>query len=269
MLFQCELLSDALHTAVRVFVILPGLKRSPKGNCLPSREQNFPMLTLCHGAYDNGSCWIRKTNIERYAEEKGLAVVMPSVANSFYTDARLGEAYFTFVTQELPEQVRAIFPLSDKREENFIAGLSMGGYGAMKAALTYPEHYAAGASMSGVLDIVHRVKESAKEKKPEIDLQGIFLSEGRTLEGTANDLLYLLETADTAKLPRLYACCGTSDVLLPESRAFRDKAAEMGIPLAYEEGPGDHEWDFWDRYIRKILDWMVPGTDSPVNMESR
>lgn len=123
--------------------------------------------------------------------------------------------------------------------------------------------------MSGVLDIVHRVKESAKEKKPEIDLQGIFLGEGRTLEGTANDLLYLLEMADTAKLPRLYACCGTSDVLLPESRAFRDKAAEMGIPLAYEEGPGDHEWDFWDRYIRKILDWMVPGTDSPVNMESR
>ena len=88
MLLECELSSQVLHTAVRVFVILPELKTSPEGNILPAAEQRFPVLYLYHGGYDDGSCWVRRTNIERYAVEKGLAVVMPSAGNSYYTDVK-------------------------------------------------------------------------------------------------------------------------------------------------------------------------------------
>ena len=106
MLFECELSSQVLHTAARVFVILPELKTSPKGGILPAAEQKFPVLYLYHGGYDDGSCWVRRTNIERYATEKGLAVVMPSAGNSYYTDAGVGREYFTFISQELPQLVR-------------------------------------------------------------------------------------------------------------------------------------------------------------------
>lgn len=261
MLFECELSSQVLHTAARVFVILPELKTSPQGGILPAAEQKFPVLYLYHGGYDDGSCWVRRTNIERYATEKGLAVVMPSAGNSYYTDAGVGRDYFTFISQELPQLVRGIFPLSDKREENFVAGLSMGGYGAFKMALTFPERFGAAISMSGVLDIVRRACHPAPGDTAVIDFKGIFL-QGRTLEGTDDDLFALLKKHSPKELPRLYACCGVDDRFLEDNRRFCALAEEQGIKLDYEEAPGNHEWDFWDRHIRKALDWMLPKADS-------
>lgn len=258
MLFQCELTSELLHTAVRVFVLLPGLKRSESGQLLSAREQSFPTVYLYHGGYDDGSCWLRKTNVERYAEENGLAVVLPSVGNSYYTDAGNGRAWFTFVAEELPQLVRAIFPLSDKREDTFVAGLSMGGYGAFKMALTYPERFAAAASMSGVLDIVRRTCHPYPgESVTQIDFTGIFLKD-RTLEGTDDDLFALLGRHRPEDLPRLYACCGLDDRFLADNRRFVKKAQEKGVFLEYGEDAGNHEWDFWDRYLRQILRWMRP-----------
>ena len=260
MLFQCEVPSKVLHTAVRVFVLLPEPAVSSEGEYLPAQKQAFRTQYQYHGGYDDGSCWIRNTNIERYAMEKNLAVVMPSVGNSYYTDAGNGRAYFTFISQELPKLVQAIFPLSHKREDTFAAGLSMGGYGAMKMALTFPERFAAVASMSGVLDIVRRVcYPYPGESITEIDFAGIFL-QNRELEGSADDLFALLQQRRPEELPRLYASVGVDDRFLEDNRRFRDRAASKGVSLTYEEGPGNHEWDFWDRYLRRILDWMVPGS---------
>ena len=113
------------------------------------------MLYLLHGLTDDHTGWQRYTSIERYADEAGLAVVMPAVHHSFYTDEVHGHAYWTYVSEELPALVHRLFRVSDRPEDTFAAGLSMGGYGAVKLALSHPDRYAAAASLSGTLDITY------------------------------------------------------------------------------------------------------------------
>ena len=154
---QCNFYSQVLHSNVVIGVILP----SPNSSEVLSNGDSeyfhpgvlYQTLYLFHGAYGDYSDWMRFTSIERYAQQRKIAVVMPSVQNSFYQDMYLGERYLTYVTEELPRFVRTLFPLSVKREDTFTAGLSMGGYGALKVALTKPEQYACAASLSGAVDL--------------------------------------------------------------------------------------------------------------------
>src|SRR5438105_15742137 len=111
--------SEALGVQVNFHVLLPQQTRA-----------QFPVLWLLHGLSDDHTIWLRRTSIERYAAEKNLAVVMPAAGRSYYQDMANGARYWTFLTEELPAMCRAWFPLSSRREENFAAGLSMGGYGA-------------------------------------------------------------------------------------------------------------------------------------------
>lgn len=108
------------------------------------KKSSYPVLYLLHGLSDDHTIWHRRTSIERYVSALGLAVVMPNVGKSFYTDMANGGNYFTFITEELPTLVQSYFPVSAKREDNFIAGLSMGGYGAFKVALSCPEKICGG-----------------------------------------------------------------------------------------------------------------------------
>ena len=117
----------------------------------------YKTLWLLHGLSGNHNSWMRLSSIERYATEYKLAVIMPCVNRSWYTNTAYGVNYFNFVTKELPELCHKTFSnLSSKKENNIIAGLSMGGYGAVKAALTYPEQYGSCISLSGALDITRK-----------------------------------------------------------------------------------------------------------------
>ena len=142
-LLTCHVESEVLETSTTFSAIVPQDEASP------------PVLYLLHGITDDHTAWSRYTSIERYADEAGLAVVMPSAFNSFYTDEVHGHGYWTFVSEELPRLVRCLFRVSDRPEHTFAAGLAMGGYGAVKLALTYPDRYAAAASLSGPLDITY------------------------------------------------------------------------------------------------------------------
>ena len=140
---HCEIASESLRMATAVDVILPD-----KGEL-----SEVKTLYLLHGLTDDCTGWTRYTAVERYARERGLAVVLPEVQRSFYTDMAYGLPYFTYVSEELPAVCRRMFGLGAAREQNYIFGLSMGGYGAMKCALTYPDRYAGAASFSGVCDL--------------------------------------------------------------------------------------------------------------------
>jgi S-formylglutathione hydrolase FrmB len=120
------------------------------------------VLYLLHGLSDDHTAWSRYTSIGRYAEAAGLAVVMPAVHRSFYANESAGHRYWDFVSEELPEVVRTFFQVSDRSEDTFVAGLSMGGYGAVRLALTFPGRYAAAASMSGALDIVRAMADPSR-----------------------------------------------------------------------------------------------------------
>ncbi len=237
-------------------VILPQQTNNQIGMSGHAHSGKHPTLYLLHGLSDDDTIWTRRTSIERYVAPLGLAVVMPNVHQSFYTDMEYGNPYWTFLTEELPAVARSFFPLSGEREHNYVAGLSMGGYGAFKWALRHPDKFAAAASLSGALDMVSRI---AREKGTPMGRVLQLVYGGKNIQGTPDDLLWLLEEASRSGEPKpaLYQCCGTEDFLYDDNQAFRQACLRTGYPAyVYEEGPGDHTWEYWDEHIRKALDFF-------------
>jgi S-formylglutathione hydrolase FrmB len=255
-LIHCDFFSEVLGLCTSMCVILP----QPLG--ARAKRDRYPVLYLLHGMSDDHTIWQRRTSIERYVEPLDLAVVMPAVQRSFYIDMAHGYRYGTFVSEELPALARSFFPLSDAREDTFVAGLSMGGYGAFKLALTHPDRYAAAASLSGALDIASLRRAEDEEWRAEMRL---IFGNLRGVAGSDNDLFHLareLARSKTVK-QRLYQCCGTEDPLYRDNVRFKRLAESLGLDLTYEEGPGEHEWGYWDRQIQKVLAWL------PLNSRAR
>ncbi len=225
---------------------------------LPNEGTAHKTLWLLHGLHGDHTSWMRNTSIERYASAHGVAVVMPNAANSWYADTAYGAAYFSFITEELPALLSEKFSgFRRERESNIIAGLSMGGYGAMKAALTYPERYGACISLSGSMDITR------KNRPYSLPLwQGNFgfsLSCAEELAGTKEDLFALAKENKEAgrPFPRLFMWCGTEDSLLPANNALSAHLSDLGVSHEYRTSAGDHTWKHWDEKIREGLDFIL------------
>jgi S-formylglutathione hydrolase FrmB len=250
--FDCHFFSEALGLTVSAHVLLP--QDSP-----PKRRKGHPTLYLLHGLSDDHTMWMRRTSIERYAAARNLAVVMPAAARSFYQDMASGPRYWTYVSQELPELMQRFFPLSAERADTFAAGLSMGGYGALRLGLAQPRRFAAVACLSGALDYVRRLREAGKEgariSKTEWDA---IAGPGADAAGTDSDLHHLAArvAARTGPKPALYLSCGTEDELLGDSRAFHRHLDSLRYRHHYEEGPGGHEWSYWDEQIQRAIAWL-------------
>jgi putative tributyrin esterase len=254
-LIHCDFFSEAIGLSSSMYVILPQATQTQIGMEGTSSRDKHPTLYLLHGLSDDHSIWLRRTSIERYVAPLGLAVVMPAVHRSFYTDMRHGYRYWAFISEELPALARSFFPLSDAREDNFVAGLSMGGYGAFKMALRKPDAFAACASLSGALDMTGSFDNPDENWRRE--MQGIFGSK-EDFAGSDDDVMGLAEKvarSDGPK-PKLHQCCGTEDFLYQGNVRFRDHAQKLGLDLTYEEGPGQHEWGYWDAMIQKVLAWL-------------
>ncbi|MGF9699823.1 alpha/beta hydrolase [Paenibacillus sp. MABNR03] len=251
-LIKCDFYSDALGLSTSMHVILPQQTHTQIGMDNVSGKGLHPTLYLLHGLSDDDSIWLRRTSIERYVANLGIAVVMPQVHRSFYTDMAEGGRYWTFISEELPALARSFFPLSPKREDNYVAGLSMGGYGAFKLALRKPEQYAAVASLSGALDIAAHMDRNASSALQQAELQRIF---GPQVAGTENDLIHLLKESQGQR-PLLYQCCGTEDFLYEDNQSFRQACAKTDFQLTYEEEPGGHDWAYWDTKIQNVLNWL-------------
>lgn len=254
-LMHVDFFSDVLGIAANMDVIVPQHSTRLIGMDTVQWDGPYPTLYLLHGLSDDHTIWQRRTSIERYVANLPLVVVMPTVQRGFYTDQKEGYDYFTFISQELPAVCEQFFHLSTAREDRFAAGLSMGGYGAMKLGLRCPDRYAAVASLSGALDIERRYQEGsdsfyAREIKHTFGTKKQFL-------GSDNDLFALAEklsNSDGAR-PKIFACCGTEDGLLAENRDFVEAFGEK-LGITYEEGPGVHSWEFWDAWIQRVLEWL-------------
>jgi S-formylglutathione hydrolase FrmB len=257
-LLHCDFYSHTLGLSTSMTVILPLWGPVTRDN-RPRNRKPYPVLWLLHGMSDDHTIWQRRTSIERYAETLGIAVVMPAVARSFYTDMASGLPYWTFISEELPGVAHSIFPLSEARRDNFVAGLSMGGYGAFKLALRHPERFAAAASLSGALDINALIARKPRDpSRSQADEKRWIFGDLKKVPGSNNDLLALAEKVAAAKGPKppLYQWCGTDDFLYADNLAFRDRAQQLGLDLTYEEGPGAHEWVYWDQQIQRVLAWL-------------
>ena len=195
------------------------------------------------------------TSVERYAAKYGFAVVMPCGDRSFYQDMVYGLHYFTYISKELPELVQRYFRVSGEPEDTFVAGLSMGGYGTMRCAFTYPESYGAAAAFSSVADI--RRWRTAKQKNNMMldELAGMWGSELEVPDEA--DLFCLSDKA--AALPPLYMACGQEDPLLEVNQNLYQHLHKQGRDVVMESWEGSHEWSFWDVAIQKAFAFFAAG----------
>lgn len=243
-LIQCDFYSNVIGMDMSLNVIIPNTRYA--GEKKPEK-----VLYLLHGRGDDHTKWQRLTRVEAFAEQYQICVVMPAAHRSFYTDMASGERFYTYISQEVPQVARALFGFSEKKEDNFIAGLSMGGYGALKIAMRNPERFAATASMSGVTDIFRFMRENTDS----VELKSIF---GDITQVRPEDDLFALakKTVEQKSALQFYLACGTEDYLYQDNIKFRDFCAEIGLNHIYEEGPGEHNWTFWNEYIEKIMKWI-------------
>jgi putative tributyrin esterase len=261
-LVTCDFFSDVLEVGCSMTVVLPqpteeqiGVEGDPDSRPVPRTD--FPVLYLLHGLSDDHTAWLRYTSVERYAAAAGVAVVMPAVNRSFYANEVNGGRYWDYVADELPEIVGNFFRISQDPAQTYVAGLSMGGYGAMKLALTHPDRFAAAATLSGALDL------DELSSRPE--RVGLFdRIYGKAIPDDA-DVFKLLDAADVDALPRIHVSTGTEDApgLVKGNRRFVAALEAKGADVTSDFRPGEHVWQLWDDLLPEVIDWMLhPGSTS-------
>jgi putative tributyrin esterase len=215
-----------------------------------ARSTRYPVLYLLHGLNGHYSDWVSRTNIADYASQYRLIVVTPEGNDSWYIDN-----YETYILQELIPDVQQRYRTIEARYARGIAGLSMGGYGAIKFGLKSPHTFAFAASMSGAFGITRfSEKEVPASWRESLKLFGPVGSETRK----ANDLFEIIAKLSPERvqsLPYFYFDCGTEDspLIFPQNRELAGLLFEKKIPHEYRELPGDHSWAYWDRQIQEIL----------------
>lgn len=259
--------SQKLHMNTNIYVILPNTAKDFLANGVRYNDEGkLKVLWLLHGMGDDYTGWIRYTNLERYALARGIAVVCPSVNNQcFYSDMTKGLAYYSYIADELPKFMQETFPqFSTRREDNYVAGLSMGGYGALKFGLSRPDQYC----QIGCLSAGNFLEMELPPEPEEDDFMTPFYGVARNAFGTTtmkealgseHDLKHLFDEAvkNNANIPDIHMYCGTEDFVkdLSDSMAMHimnglgDRAK-----FTYKTGPGVHNWDFWDKWLPVMLD---------------
>ncbi|MBR6353547.1 MAG: acetylesterase [Oscillospiraceae bacterium] len=220
-------------------------------------ERPTKSLVLLHGLTGTDTDWMYGGLAHQLSIQYNLAIFMPTTGNSFYLDRGYpGGNFASYVGAELPAYIRSTFGFCQSREDTMIAGLSMGGYGALRTALAFPETYSACIALSSALRI-HELAKCADESTsimPAAMLRDVF-GDLETLESSdKNPEVLVRRLLDEAKpLPRIYMACGTEDTLIGANRDFRDFLKREGVPCVYEEGPGMHNWFFWNEYLDRGL----------------
>ncbi len=251
--------SESLLRMVNFMAVIPIDKREMDGESLRSKEQPLKTLYLFHGLYGGEYDWLTSTRIFKWAKDRNLAVILPAGENSFYNNT-LHNYYGTFVGEELVRFTRTMFRLSDKREDTFVGGLSMGALGAFYSAFRYPDTFGyVGALSTAALAGGYPPDEGA----------GVGLMDRRsffeTVFGPETDFAgsgadYNQLARDMGKsgkpLPKIFMAVGKDDPLLEVNRAYHGVLEQAGMSVDYREDEGAHDWAFWDRNLYRFLEWL-------------
>lgn len=256
MLLHLSYFSPTLTKNMQLYVAMPEFDKMPEGK--------LKTVYMLHGYTGDYTDWQRFTKMETYAMQRQIAVVMPDGANSFYADqAYAGPAYFTYLTKELPVYLRKLLPLSDKREDNFVGGLSSGGYGAMKIGLTYPEQYAAIGCLSA-----YNIPEDFSWQYPDKPESWRNIFRGpfgelfpNKMMGSEHDLYHLVDNILTndRPCPDIFHIWGDIDVAKRGAGIMNRYFTEMdGQPFKYfgAEYEGAHDFVFWDKHLEEMFDYF-------------
>jgi S-formylglutathione hydrolase FrmB len=259
---QMDIFTEALRRPAHVNLILPGDWMPQGAKDTPYYQRPTKTLILLHGYTSDGSEWILNGNAEQLAHKYNLAIVAPNGENSFYLDGEgIGQAYGRLIGQELIDYLRKTFHLAEKREDTFIGGLSMGGFGALHTGLQYPENFSKVIALSSALIIYNIAGMKESDPNPVANYhyyRSVFGDLDKVEESDNNpEVLARKGKAEGKTLPDLFMACGTEDFLLQENRRFRNFLTAEGIPVDYREGPGQHDWTFWNTYFEPGIRWAL------------
>ncbi len=234
-IFRCTFRSMMLANDTNLNIVLPDKRLHPP-----------KVLYLLHGYQQHFGSWLNQTSLIRYAAGKNLAIIMPDGGRSFYTDMTTGENYYSYIVKELPRFLRGQLGLAPEKGDTAVAGLSMGGYGALKIGLRNPDSFGMIGAFSPACDIVRIAKENP--------LLSRAICGDMELSGSENDVFHLArEASGKDNTPEIFHYCGSEDFLIDENHRFRDLALGLDLPYAYIEEPGEHDWEKWDPWIKDFI----------------
>ncbi|MBQ8933818.1 MAG: acetylesterase [Lachnospiraceae bacterium] len=258
---RMEFHADTIMQHANFTFVLPNDVEMAEVRDLRHYQRPAGSLILLHGLTGTDTDWLFGGVAQQIAIQYNLAVFMPSAANSFYLDRGYrGGNFASFVGQELPEYIRKVFGYCESRETTMIAGLSMGGFGALHTALAFPEHFSSCIALSPALAL-YEIAETGKRKDgvmPEKMIRDVFGDPEKLLESEKNpEYLYRRCIKAGKPLPRIYMAIGTEDSLYDCNQRFRAFLEKEKADFRYEDGPGRHDWFFWNEYIEKGLSWIL------------
>lgn len=252
-LFRGDVKCKSLQRRTSISVILP----SDNLHFLQDREEIVPQpyktLYLLHGLYGSDDIFLANTSIQKFAEDYGIAIVISCGENSFYVDHEKSHRFYgEYVGQELLDITRNIFSLSDKREDTYIAGFSMGGYGAIRNGLKYSQNFSKIGMISAALiteDIVNYTDDSNVLRSRDF-YESIF-GDLDNIKNSDKDPKYLIENCEN--IPDIYMACGDNDFLLEKNVDFYEYLKSKNIDAEFIQAPGEHTWEFCDKYIKEFI----------------
>lgn len=256
-LIEMTFAANTLERRTDVTVLIP----MESNETIPApKPEKFPTLYLLHGYGENAKAWLINSNIRQLAKEYNLAVVMPSGENGFYVDNPEFSLYYGQFIRELVEFTRKMFPLSTQREETFIAGVSMGGFGAMRNGFASHDLFGKIGAFSGayILQDIVNLKEGDRTEIADYGYyRRVFGDLSRVLESDKNPLVCAVKAKESSLVPEVFMACGTEDFLIEQNRQMRDGLKKLDIPLQYQESSGIHDWKFWDEWLPELVKWLM------------
>lgn len=254
---RMEFHADTIMQHANFSFVLPNDVYMPEVKDLRYYERGPKSLILLHGLTGTDTDWLYGGVAQEMAIQFNLAVFMPTTGNSFYLDRGYrGGNYASFVGEEFPAYIRKTFGFCSCAEDTLIAGLSMGGYGALHLSLAYPETFSACVALSSSLRL-HDIASGGEESEhvlPKAMIRDLFGDPTKLLDSDKNPEFQIKALKKAGKkLPRLYLACGTDDGLIEDNRSFRDFLEKENVDFFYEEGPGFHNWTFWNEYLPRGL----------------
>lgn len=252
-----EFFSQCLRRNVSFKVVMAN-EEDPVG----AEAKPMKVLMLLHGYCGGSSEWLWYGHMIELAQAHHLCIVLPAGENSFFLDGEAtGRQYGTFIGEELLQYVRNTFRVSDRREDTFVGGFSMGGFGAIHTACQFPENFAGAIALSSAILIygLGDIKPGVGNGVANYEYYQLMFGDlEKVQDSDANPEKLLMELKAAGKeLPKFYVACGEQDFLVQANRQFETFLKENGVTYSYQEGPGEHNFEYWNRHIGPGVEWLL------------
>lgn len=257
--FQTTFACDSLWRSIDLNVIVP-IESPGQPDLAPLKPAKFKTLYLLHGFGGNRNDWMNYTPLRDIAERNNIAIVMPDAENSFYVDSASLPFQYSKLIREIVDFTRRAFPLSDKREDTFIGGLSMGGFGALRLGSFYHDVFSKVFSFSGafIIDDIAGKQPGYQDLIANYDYYVRTFGDLSLVKDSEKDPLWCLDQAIAAdQAPAVYQACGTEDFLYQENLAMKAALESRQITYEYHEMPGIHDWVFWNANLEPAIRWLL------------